>query len=117
VLLGRRLWRHGYGTWSFPGGKPYQGESAVQCALRELWEEAGLRGANPLAVAETCDSFPESGLTFFTTFVRLDWNDGEPRVREAERCGGWDWYSWDALPKPLFKPVASLYGQGFAPLP
>ena len=41
----------------------------------------------------------------------------DERAREAERCGGWDWYSWDALPKPLFKPVASLYRQGFAPLP
>src|SRR5262249_45475485 len=42
VLLGRRLSPHGYGTWSFPGGKPLPGESAHECALRELSEETGI---------------------------------------------------------------------------
>jgi hypothetical protein len=48
VLVGRRLSRHGLGTWSFPGGKPETGESPVACALRELREETWPRLPEPL---------------------------------------------------------------------
>ncbi len=30
-----------YGDWSFPKGKVESGESLLECALREVWEEAG----------------------------------------------------------------------------
>ena len=29
---------------------------------------------------------------------------GEPKVLEPDRCESWDWYDFDALPKPLFAP-------------
>jgi 8-oxo-dGTP diphosphatase len=41
VLLIRR---RGDGTWSLPGGGVAMGETPAQAALKELWEEAGLRG-------------------------------------------------------------------------
>src|SRR5262245_56734656 len=72
VLLGRRLSRHGYGTWSFPGGKPLPGESAHECALRELSEEAGIEAGGAELVALTVDGIPESRTVFRTTLVGVD---------------------------------------------
>lgn len=40
VLMVRK---RGTGMWMNPGGKPEPGESAAQCAVREVGEELGLR--------------------------------------------------------------------------
>jgi 8-oxo-dGTP pyrophosphatase MutT (NUDIX family) len=112
VLLGRRSSAHGNGTWSFPGGKPLPGESAVDCALRELEEETGLRGDRGAQVAETLDGFPESRLVFRPAFVLVADAAGEPAPREPEKTGAWRWYSWGDLPAPLFRPVASFAALG-----
>jgi 8-oxo-dGTP diphosphatase len=42
VLL---IHRPGHGDWSLPKGKLEPGETEEQCALREAWEETGLRCA------------------------------------------------------------------------
>jgi len=112
VLLGRRSSPHGKGTWSFPGGKPLAGESAVDCALRELEEETGLRGRRGRLVGETLDGFPESRLVFRTRFVLVDDAPGEPRACEPEKTATWNWFQWGELPEPLFRPVSSLMAQG-----
>ncbi len=31
-----------YGDWTFPKGKVENGESILECAIREVWEEAGV---------------------------------------------------------------------------
>jgi 8-oxo-dGTP diphosphatase len=111
VLLGRRLGAHGHGTWSCPGGKPDDGESPVECALRELREETGLAASGGRVVAETLDGFPESRLVYRTRFVAVD-VDGEPRAREPDKTDEWSWFAWDDLPEPLFRPVASLVASG-----
>jgi 8-oxo-dGTP diphosphatase len=45
--------RPSYDDWSLPKGKAAHGESDEACALREVEEETGLRGAIPGAVGET----------------------------------------------------------------
>jgi 8-oxo-dGTP diphosphatase len=42
VLL---IHRPGHGDWSLPKGKLEPGETDVECALREVWEETSLRCA------------------------------------------------------------------------
>lgn len=42
LLQHRAVWSHHGGTWGLPGGALHQGESAVEGALRESWEEAGV---------------------------------------------------------------------------
>jgi 8-oxo-dGTP diphosphatase len=114
VLLGLRRGSHGAGTWSCPGGHLDHGESAEACASRELREETGLEAADALVVAETIDDFPE-GLRYRTLFVRVDWAGGEPALREPDACERWGWFSWDALPTPLFLSVANLRATRFRP--
>ncbi|WP_082634213.1 NUDIX domain-containing protein [Arthrobacter alpinus] len=42
LLQHRAIWSHHGGTWGLPGGALHKGESAVDGALRESWEEAGV---------------------------------------------------------------------------
>ena len=115
VLLGQRLSAHGAGTWSFPGGKPKAGESALQCGLRELREETGLQALAGRLVGESVDGFPESRLVFRTTFVEVEDLRGEPDVLEPDKAAEWSWWRWSQLPSPLFAPVASLAASGYRP--
>jgi ADP-ribose pyrophosphatase YjhB (NUDIX family) len=115
VLLGRRLSPHGCGTWSCPGGKPEDGETTVDCALRELAEETGLEARAPRVVFEVVDGFPESRLVYRTRFVQVDVPAGRPRVREPDKTEAWQWRPWSDLPAPLFAPIASLADAGYDP--
>lgn len=46
VLLQHRVsWSHFGGTWALPGGARHEGESAMDAALREALEEAGVPGS------------------------------------------------------------------------
>ena len=108
ILLGRRLAAHGQGTWSCPGGKPHPGESPLEYAERELYEETGLEARAGRVVAETIDGFRDSRAVYRTRFVSMDGVSGEPRRREPAKVEGWGWYPWESLPEPLFAPVASL---------
>ena len=42
LLQHRAVWSHHGGTWGLPGGALHEGESPVDGALREAWEEAGV---------------------------------------------------------------------------
>ena len=46
LLQHRALWSHHGGTWGLPGGALNQGETAVDGALREAWEEAAVPREN-----------------------------------------------------------------------
>ncbi|KAF6169001.1 hypothetical protein GIB67_038498 [Kingdonia uniflora] len=39
-----------------------------------------------------------------------------PKNLEPNKCGGWDWYDWNNLPKPLFGPLEVMARSGFDPL-
>ncbi len=112
VLVGRRLSHRGQGTWSFPGGKPNDNESAQDCALRELYEETGLIGAKPELIGQTLAGVPDSREVFRTDFIRVAVADGQPLVREPDKMERWNWFSWQRLPVPLFPPVAAFIASG-----
>jgi ADP-ribose pyrophosphatase YjhB (NUDIX family) len=112
VLLGRRLSPRGHGTWSFPGGKPNDNESAQACAVRELYEETGLIGTKPELIGQTLAGVPDSREVFRTDFIRVQVAPGEPELREPDKTEGWTWYRWQSLPLPLFPPVAAFIASG-----
>lgn len=115
VLLGLRSAGHGAGTWQFPGGHLEFGESVEGCALREAREETGLELTNAQPGPYTNDIFTVEGRHYITLFVLADYDGGTPEVREPDKCTRWEWFTWDALPEPLFLPVANLRRLGYAP--
>lgn len=116
VLLGHRRSRsHGDSVWQFPGGHLEWGESVYDCARREVLEETGLDVVCHTAGPWTNDVFEREGKHYVTLFVIGDSATGDPQVLEPENCERWGWFSWDALPEPLFLPVQHLVEAGYRP--
>jgi 8-oxo-dGTP diphosphatase len=115
VLLGRRRGSHGAGTWALPGGGLEFGESVQSCAQRELLEETALRTDAFRQAPYTVDHFPGEQKHYVTLFVEALDVTGEVLNCEPEKCDGWQWFAWNALPAPLFPPLLSLRSLGFVP--
>lgn len=113
VLLVRRANPPQPGHWGFPGGKVDWGEGLRQAAIRELREETGIDGANPV-VFETVDLIvPGLGEAPYGTpyhhlmiAVRLEWRAGEPVAGDDALEARWA--PADALPRPLCARVAEV---------
>lgn len=115
VLFGKRKGSHGEGTWSFPGGHLEFGEDVAVCARREVEEETGIVITNIRNAVFTNDVFEKEGKHYVTLFVVAHHTSGEPIIKEPDTCEQWEWFSWDALPKPLFLPIQNLLAQNFSP--
>lgn len=101
VLLGRRRTALGGGEYAFPGGHLELRESYAECARREVAEECGIRIKN-IRFQYTANSHHFAPKYFVHIGLIADWDGGEPENLEPEKCEGWDWYAFDALPEPLF---------------
>ncbi|ONI31270.1 hypothetical protein PRUPE_1G303000 [Prunus persica] len=119
VLLGRRRSSLGDSTFSLPGGHLEFGESFEECAAREVKEEAGLEIKNIEMMTVRNNVFLDEAkpCQYVGIFVRavLADDDQVPQNVEPNFCDGWDWYEWDALPKPLFWPLEDAILAGFNP--
>lgn len=115
VLLGRRLGSHGAGHWALPGGHLEFGETPEACAARELAEETGLAAGGWQRGPYGSDLLEGGTRHYLTLFLLAEGVRGEPRRLEPHKCEGWSWHAWDALPRPLFAPLASLIDGGWRP--
>jgi len=117
VLLGKRKNSHGEGAWCFPGGHLEFNESWEDCAMREIFEETGLKVKNIRFATTTNDIFEKENKHYITIFMLADYDFGEVRIMEPEKCEKWDWFEWeeDKLPKPLFLPNQNLLKQKYNP--
>jgi len=113
VLLHRRVGTSYYdGHWALVAGHVEPGESAHEAAVREAYEEVGvrveptdleplttlhrtLRGGGPI----------EQRADFF--FATRRWR-GEPSVREPAKNGGLRWAPLERLPEPIIPPEAEV---------
>ena len=78
VLLIRRGTPPRQGEWSLPGGRIEAGERAVDAALRELREEAGIE-AEITGLIDVVDGlFPEAGRHYVLIDYAARWVSGEP---------------------------------------
>src|SRR5258708_7706216 len=107
MILGKRKNAHGDGDWAPPGGHLEFGETPIQCALRELKEETGLLLQKAQELTFTNDIFTTSNKHYITIFIE-GFVEGEPQLLEPEKCLGWQWFSWDQLPQPLFLSLDSF---------
>ena len=115
VLVGLRKGTHGAGTWAVPGGSLEFGESIEACARREVLEETGLELADVRLGPYVNTIFPDEARHSVTLFVLADAPTHEAELREPEKCAGWEWCAWDALPEPLFATLAQLKASGYVP--
>ncbi|CAL9406192.1 hypothetical protein SUDANB171_01557 [Streptomyces sp. enrichment culture] len=93
--------RFGSGLWDLPVGKCEPGEPVTRGAIRELYEETGLRvAAQDLRLAHVVHAAPGIGSAagFLTVvFVTERWS-GEPVNREPGKHETVSWVAIDALP-------------------
>lgn len=113
LLLGKRLGSHGAGSWALPGGHLDAGESISGCAIRETAEETGLVIDETRNVDFTNDLFEKEGKQYITLFVEAISFTGAPEVLEPDKCEEWRWFSRNEIPDNLFKPLQTLFDQGY----
>jgi ADP-ribose pyrophosphatase YjhB (NUDIX family) len=81
VLVVRRANPPLSGRWGFPGGVLELGETVAQGAMRELFEETGVKAeaAGPLTVIDTIDRDKEGRVRYHYTLVAVIgiWQSGE----------------------------------------
>ncbi|MFT5749975.1 MAG: 8-oxo-dGTP diphosphatase [Ancylomarina sp.] len=116
VLLGKRKNAHGEGTWAFPGGHLEYQESWTDCAIRETLEETGLAIDNVRFGTVTNDIFYAEQKHYVTIIMLADYEYGDLRNREPDKCERWEWFTWENLPDALFVSIESLLKDNYNPL-
>jgi 8-oxo-dGTP diphosphatase len=101
-LLGKRKGSHGAGEWSLPGGHLEFGESFWDCCIREVQEETGLKILELKSLTFTNNTFTKENLHYVTLFFTSCSYTGEALNIEPDKCEGWQWFSPEDFPKPLF---------------
>jgi len=112
LLLGLRKSKHANGTWGFPGGHLEFMETPEDCLAREVMEETSLRVTEIKKVDYTNDFYPDEDKHYITLFYEV-WVEGEPKVREPDKCAEWKWFPRNQLPKNLMPPIVHLIEQGY----
>lgn len=115
VLLGQRKNAHGEGSWCPPGGHLEFGETWQECVERETKEETGLKIKNIRFGMTTNDIFPKEKKHYITIHMLVDYDSGEAKVMEPDKCERWEWFAWNELPRPLFIPTQNLLKKGYNP--
>ena len=108
VLLLKRKYVHGDGSWSTPGGHLEFGESLEECAIREAKEETAVDITDVKFRAITNDVFERDGMHYITIWMEGRYLSGEPVVNDPHEMAEVGWFAWDALPETLFLPLQNL---------
>lgn len=114
VLLGERIGSHQANTFCAPGGHLEFGESWEECAQRETAEETGIKIKNIRYIGLTNDVMEKDGVHSVTIAMLADWEDGEPKIMEPEKCLGWKWYLLNEIPERKAKFLASFLESEFS---
>jgi 8-oxo-dGTP diphosphatase len=72
LLQHRAVWSHQGGTWALPGGARDSHESAIDTAIREADEEAGIGGNDLRVLSAFVTHSAPSGWTYTTVIAEVD---------------------------------------------
>lgn len=115
VLLMKRKGPHGPGTWTVPGGHMDLGETPEQCGRRESKEEVGVDVVDLHFRAITNDIFEAEGRQSVSIWMDGKIQSGEPRIVSEEEGSEIGWFSWEALPQPLYLPLQNFVNRNSYP--
>ena len=87
LLLVRITYGWAKGRWLIPSGEQQPGESLAGCAVRELQEEAGLRGRAAGIAAVRSLATPSGSDTFIAFHTDADHGEPQPDRRETDAAG------------------------------
>ena len=87
VLLLKRKYVHGDGSWSTPGGHLEFGETPEECAIREAKEETAVDITDVEFRAITNDIFERDGLHYITIWMEGRYDSTEKRVTDRRAHG------------------------------
>ncbi len=88
----------GLGRWELPGGGRHRRETAIQGALRELYEETGMKiKPEQLKLIHEQRSIPEAGLTFSYTAFALELLSKPTVLRQKYELADLKWFKWQDL--------------------
>ncbi len=105
VLLGLRKGSHGEGEWAFPGGHLEFGETVFETAVREVKEETNL-DVKPVAIISVADEMryiKTDDKHYLNIGVKADYQGGEPKIMEPDKCTKWEWFDLNNLPDKMLE--------------
>ncbi|ODT69503.1 MAG: hypothetical protein ABS75_16465 [Pelagibacterium sp. SCN 63-23] len=93
VLLIKRAFAPYQNLWTFPGGRMEEGESAEQCAIREVQEELGITVRNPRPAL--VQSLGRDGSYRLAVFASMDFSG---QIRPSSEVADHKWADPGMLP-------------------
>ena len=97
---------HGEGTWTMPGGKLHFQEKLKEGAVREVFEETGIKVKDLKVISVSNDIVQDA---HFVTIGFLCENfEGEAKVMEPDEITEWKWFDLNNLPSPLYFPSGKI---------
>ncbi len=107
VLMLQRRGSHGAGTYSVPGGHMEWGDFPEETAEQKTLQETGVRVRVIRQLRWTNDIMPRDDKHYVTVFVEAEYIDGEPEIREPDKCVGVRWVplGGGARGRELFLPL------------
>lgn len=97
---------HGEGTWTMPGGKLHFKENLKEGAIREVFEETGIKIKDLRVISVSNDIVSDAH--FVTIGFLSEEFEGEPKLMEPNEITEWKWFDLDKLPSPLYFPSEKI---------
>ena len=95
ILLGKKKVRFGNGKYNGFGGGVNNGESLEDCAIRETFEEAGIRVKNLERIGENLFQFETSEKDHKVHFFKTNEYQGDPRESDEMKP---EWFDITNIP-------------------
>jgi len=97
---------HGEGTWTMPGGKLNFQENLKEGAIREVFEETGIKVRNLKVISLSNDIVSDAH--FVTIGFLAEEFEGKAQVMEPDEITEWKWFNLDDLPSSLYFPSEKI---------